>query len=195
MNLSSPISSVIPSLDGPVYSVLVGTLAPLSLTEVHQIGAVGSASGVRRSLRRMVSAGLVHEVPGGYVLNRAHLATSAIEVLANLYGELANRIRDVFENWDGDVLLAGYFGSVARRDGNEQSDVDLLIVSDAPNLNDLRNNLGEEIHAWTGNEAHIIALSSEELIHLRNAQEPIVANWQRELSVISGDRRVLSEHA
>ena len=70
-------------------------------------------------------------------LNREHIAAPAIEQLARLHGELADRIRRALAEWDGEVLLAGLFGSAARRDGDERSDIDLLVVSDSPGLDEL----------------------------------------------------------
>ncbi|MGH9185278.1 MAG: hypothetical protein ACRD0U_05630, partial [Acidimicrobiales bacterium] len=88
MNVSNPIWSVIPSLDGAVLSALAGTAAPLNLSAVHKLAGRGSLSGVRRVLIRLVGTGIVLDVPGGYVLNRDHVAATAIESLANLWGEV-----------------------------------------------------------------------------------------------------------
>jgi hypothetical protein len=191
MDVSHPIRSVIPSLDGPVLSALAATTAPLSLAELH--GRVGgrSKSGVRRVLLRLVHEGICHEVPGGYVLNREHIAAPVIELLVNLHGELVQRIRRAVEAWDGDANLVGLFGSAARRDGDSMSDIDVLVVSDFPNLPEFTDHLAESIRIWTGNRGQVIGVSAAELKRLRRAKEPILANWERDLLVISGDRRAL----
>jgi hypothetical protein len=54
VDVSSPISSVIPSLDGAVLDALAGTTAPLNLSAVHKLAGRGSMSGVRRVLLRLV---------------------------------------------------------------------------------------------------------------------------------------------
>lgn len=77
-----PITTVVPSLDGPVLVALAATTTPMGLATVHARAGRGSKSGVRAVLLRMVGEGLVLEVPGGYVLNRDHLATPAVELLA-----------------------------------------------------------------------------------------------------------------
>lgn len=191
MDVASPISSVIPSLDGPVLGVLVGTSAPMSLTEVHRLAGAGSLSGVRRVLLRLRDAGLVRVVPGGYVLNREHLAAPAVEQLAGLHGLLADRIREALHAWAGEVLLAGLHGSAARRDGDERSDIDVLVVSDSPGLDDLVESLGERIERWTGNAAHVLGRTTRAISRLRQADEPILRSWERELLVLMGDRRLL----
>lgn len=191
MDVSMPISSVVPSLDGPVLAFLAATTGPVGLAEVHRRVGRGSKSGVRHVLLRMVEAGLVHEVPGGFVLNRKHLAAPAVEILAEMHGELIRRIRLFVNNWDADVSLVGLFGSAARRDGNTASDIDVLIVSESEGLGSFRDLLADQIRSWTGNRAQVIAIPGQELRRLRKVEESVVANWDRELLVISGDIRTL----
>jgi predicted nucleotidyltransferase len=190
VDVAMPLRAVVPTLDGPVVAVLAATTAPLALAEVHRRAGGGSKSGIRRVLLRLVAEGVVHEVPGGYVLNREHLAAPAVELLANLYGELLARIRGEIEDWARAPILVGLFGSAARRDGDSSSDIDLLVVGDDPNLDDV-DRLGRRIEAWTGNTAKVIALTPGDLRRLRRAKEPILAVWERELVVISGDRGAL----
>jgi predicted nucleotidyltransferase len=191
MNISLPITSVIPSLDAPVLAALAATTSPMSLAEVHTRAGRGSKSGVRQVLLRMVDEGLVLAVPGGFVLNRDHLAAPAIEMLASLYGELTRRIRAAVDAWSGTAALVGLFGSAARRDGDARSDIDLLLVSDSGDLDVFVDELSGLIRSWTGNRAQVIGLTTGDLRRLRRAKEPIVANWERDLLVISGDRRAL----
>lgn len=190
MDVAVPLRAVVPTLDGPVVAVLAATTAPLSLGEVHRRAADGSKSGIRRVLLRLVGEGLVLEVPGGYVLNRDHLAAPAVELLANLHGELMARIRHEVETWSPAPRLVGLFGSAARRDGDARSDIDLVVISDEASGDDVER-LRDRIEAWTGNTAQIIALTPADVRRLRRAREPIVATWDRELAVICGDRGVL----
>ena len=131
MDVGNPISSVIPSLDGAVLGALAGTAAPMNLSRVHEVGGRGSLSGVRRVLVRLVGTGVVLEVPGGYLLNREHVAARAVEGLAHLWGDVFDRIRTHVGEWPESPRLVGVFGSAARRDGGDDSDIDLLVVSDA----------------------------------------------------------------
>ena len=130
MDVSMPITTVVPSLDGPVLAVLAATTSPLGLAAVHSRAGRGSKSGVRSVLLRMVDEGLALEVPGGYVLNRDHVVAPAVELLASLHAELIGRIRTAVDEWPTSPELAGMFGSAARRDGDASSDIDVLVVSD-----------------------------------------------------------------
>lgn len=190
MDVAAPLRAVVPTLDGPVVAVLAATTAPLSLAEVHRRAGEGSKSGIRRVLLRLVGEGLVHEVPGGYVLNRDHLAAPAVELLANLHGELVARIRGEVATWSLRPRLVGLFGSAARRDGDASSDIDLVVVTDEAS-HDHVERLRDRIEAWTGNAAQILVLAPADVRRLRRAKEPIVGVWERELAVICGDRGAL----
>lgn len=192
MDISSPISSVIPSLDGHVYAALSSTNGPMTLGAVHRLTEGASKSGVRTVLLRMVTSGLVDLVPGGYRLNREHLAAGPIEALTSLYGELIMRIRSEVDSWQPKPLLVGLYGSAARRDGNEASDIDLLIVGDVENLGDSAMHLAHLIRRWTGNPAQVVLKSQAEIGRLRRAEEPIVRSWEQDLVEISGNRSALA---
>ena len=140
---------------------------------------------------RMVDEGLVLVVPGGYVLNRDHIAAPAVEMLASLHGELTSRIRAAVEDWATRPELVGIFGSVARRDGDARSDIDVLVVSNDTDLDDRVDDLAERIRRWTGNRAQVIGRTPKEIARLRQAEEPILGEWTRELVVIAGDRAAL----
>jgi predicted nucleotidyltransferase len=192
MDVSSPISSVIPSLDGPVYAALSSTNGPMTLASVHQLTAGASKSGVRTVLLRMVASGLVDLVPGGYRLNREHLAAGPIEALSSLYGELTRRIRAQVDSWQPKPLLVGLYGSAARRDGDEASDIDLLIIGDVDSLGESAIHLADLIGRWTGNSAQVVLKSPAEIARLRRAQQPIVRSWEQDLMEISGHRSALA---
>lgn len=195
MDVSMPIMTVVPSLDGPVLAALAATATPMGLATVHARAGRGSKSGVRSVLLRMVDEGLVLEVPGGYLLNRDHLAAPAVELLAALHGELVSRIRDAFDEWPTPPSLVGMFGSAARRDGDADSDIDVLVVSDDSDLDDRVDELAEQIRRWTGNRAQVIGRTPKEIARLRRAKEPILAEWTRDLVVIAGERSALGKVA
>ncbi len=195
MDVSMPISTVVPSLDGPVLAALAATTGPMGLAAVHARAGRVSKSGVRSVLLRMVDEGLVLEVPGGYVLNRDHLAAPAVQLLATLHGELANRIRSAVEAWPTPPTLVGLFGSAARRDGDANSDIDVLVVSNDSDLDARVDELAEQIRRWTGNRAQVIGRTPTEIARLRRAKEPILAEWTRDLVVIAGERSALGKVA
>lgn len=191
MDVSSPISSAIPSLDAAVLTALAGTTVPLNLSRVHEIAGRGSLSGVRRVLVRLAGTGIVLEVPGGYLLNREHVAAGAVEELTQLWSQVFDRIRRHVAEWPEPPRLVGIFGSAARRDGDENSEIDLLVVSDAVNASERSAELAVRTERWTGNTTHVITVGSKDLRRIRRAREPILAKWEHDLIVISGSRDAL----
>lgn len=191
MDVSSPISSVIPSLDGPVLAALAGTTMPLNLTQIHRLAGKGSLTGVRRVLVRLVATGIVAEGPGGYVLNRNHVASPAIQALASQWGSCIERIRSAIDEWPEPPHLVGIFGSAARRDGDEDSDIDILVVSDTPDGDQRGAELADAVQQWTGNPAHVVSVTSTDLQRMRRARERVLDEWARDLIVIAGNQAVL----
>ncbi|MBW3665579.1 MAG: nucleotidyltransferase domain-containing protein [Actinobacteria bacterium] len=188
MDLSLPIRSVVPSLDGPVLAALASTTAPASLTQVHDRAARGSLSGVRKVLQRLVVHGIVHDGPAGYTLNHEHLAASAILLLAQLHGEVATRIRQWLADRPEDVVASGLFGSAARRDGDVDSDIDVVVLTASPAGPDLADGLADALERWTGNRGQVVVLTPDEARMLRDQGRAIVDAWRRDLQMLVGDR-------
>lgn len=86
-----------------------------------------------------------------------------------------------------------HVGSAARRDGDANSDIDVLVVSDAPDLDDRVDELAAQIRLWTGDRAQVIGRTPNEITRLRCAKEPILAEWTRDLVVIVGERAALGK--
>lgn len=190
MDVAVPISTVAPSLEGPTLVALSSTNAPVNLTEIVRLAGRGSVSGVRKVLVRLVATGLVEQVAGGYVLNREHLAAPSVLSLASLHGELLARMRAHTEDWGDRIELVGLFGSAARRDGGPHSDIDLLVVAGGE-VEDLTDSLIERVQTWTGNDVQLLVLTPTGLGDLRRSGEPLMAELERDLVVINGDRHLI----
>lgn len=190
MDVRHPISAVVPSVDGMVLASLARTTEHKSLTEIQRFVSGASVSGVRRVLQRLVRVGVVASqgVPPRYALNREHLGFPAIELLVRMRTLLLDRIRSHIETWDPPPHLVGVFGSFARADGDETSDIDVLVVGDADDAK--ISDLVSAIEAWTGNGAHVVVLSESEYSRITHSDEPIASAWERDLIAISGTLEV-----
>lgn len=195
MDLRSPISTVIPSLDGPVLQVLARSEGGLSGRQIHKLAGTGSVAGVRLVLQRLAATGLVHVDDVGnsllYHLNRKHLVAPAIEFLADLRSTLTSRLADEISAWRIPPVHASLYGAIARGDGDLESDVDVLLIR--PDQIDQGDILWEDQAArlmrtvvdLTGNPAHVFELSRTELIgHV--TEEPILNDWMRPSIPLSG---------
>jgi predicted nucleotidyltransferase len=186
MNVSHPVRSIIPTLDGPVLEVLAATTRRLSGREVHRLSGTGSVRGIQLVLARLVAQGLVdaEEHTGAilYAANRAHLAWPAIEHVAGLRSELFGRIRDAAAGWAIQPLHVSVFGSAARRDGDASSDIDLLVVAlddvgDGDAWQDQVDELRDDVRHWTGNRCQVMALDRRRLADHVAAADRIVGEW------------------
>ena len=115
-----------------MLAVLAAAGKPLTVGQVAGKSARGSEIGIRRSLARLVEQGTVQATMMGrnqvHELNREHLAAGVAELLAGIRSELWKRFRDEIASWRPRPLYACVFGSAARGDGDEASDIDLLLV-------------------------------------------------------------------
>ena len=135
MNLADPSLSWTSSLDGPVLSVLAEYDRPLTVAEIAEKAARGTEVGIRRVIQRLVAQGIVIGIAigkrSGYVLNRQHVAADGVIQLTGLRRILWSRMAEHIARWPAKPILARVFGSAARGDGNETSDIDVLFVRPA----------------------------------------------------------------
>ena len=196
MNVATPSEAIVPTLDGPVLVALAKIARPATGRQVHQLTGVGSEAGVRNSLNRLVHQGIVRASPAGsavlYAVNREHLAWPAVQVLAGMRGELLARLRGVLEGWHPRPRTAAVFGSVARGDGNADSDIDLLLIrrrgKDAEDemwqaqLSLLR----EQVTAWTGNTLQVYDISTADLERSISAHDRLITEWRADAITVCG---------
>jgi hypothetical protein len=198
MDFSTPISAVIPSLDGPVLQVLARADRALSGRQVHAGAGAGSVAGVRLVLHRLASTGLVHVDEAGssllYRLNRGHLAAQAVELLANLRETLADTLAADIASWRIPPLHASLYGAAARGEGDLTSEVALLLVrSDevAPDHRLWEEQVGQlmrDIVELTGNPVDVDELSLRDLVDHQRAAAPVLEDWLHDPMVLHGPR-------
>jgi predicted nucleotidyltransferase len=197
MQFSEPISSVFPGLHGRVLSVLARTERPLTGRAVGSLLRIpASASGVQKVLDDLVRNGLVTSEPAGraklYTLNRDHVASHAIEELANLRDQLINRLTEEATGWEIPAAAVWLFGSTSRGEGGPDSDIDLVVVrpdkvdeSDPQWLRQLET-LAELVARWSGNPCEIVEYSAQELKRLVRRGERLVTELRRDAIPVAG---------
>ncbi|MGW6004327.1 nucleotidyltransferase domain-containing protein [Oerskovia enterophila] len=171
MDWSSPVSAVVPGLEGPVLRALWNRQSELTGGQVHRVAHTGSLEGVRRALARLERQGIVQRRTIGstnyYRVNRDHLCWPAIEALFDAlhpWCELRRRLDELLHEVvrdDGRRRSIGVavVGSAARGDGTGADDLDLLVVipDDLPAwiARELTDQLGRDAGAWTGNDVDV----------------------------------------
>lgn len=198
MDLSHPISTVIPSLEGQVLTVLAHTTAPMSGSAIARLTDAGSERGCRRALERLVRQGTVEATASGpsilYVANRQHMMWPTIERVVEAADrarqDLFTRFRHIVSDDFGERATLAVFGSVARRDSALDSDIDLLLVTpddaDPDAVDRVVDRLIRHGREWTGNDTNVYQLTTGELTeHIRQG-DPMIASWHRDARTISG---------
>lgn len=179
-----------------MLSVLAGTNRPLTGREVARLAGRASHSGALEALNRLTEHGLVDRQEAGrallYTLNRDHLATPAVEALANLRGELIQRLQQAFADWVPAPVHASVFGSVARGDGDTTSDVDLFIVrpagvsDDDDRWREQVDTLAIRVKRWSGNRMSVAEVGGDELPRLGREEPPILAELAADAVTLAG---------
>lgn len=197
MELSNPISSVIPSAHGAVLAVLAHADAPLSGRQIAKL----AHSQVQRSrandvLRELTAAGIVscerHASMYLYRLNHDHVVAEAIMMLANLRERLIQRMREAVHGWIIAPVAVWMFGSAARGDAGSHSDIDVLVVRrdavdvDNESWQQQLSDLSSAVTAWSGNDCQILEFSRSELAGLVASGERLVAELRSDALVIAG---------
>jgi predicted nucleotidyltransferase len=168
----------------------------LSGRQVHQLAGVGSEGGVRRVLVRLAGTGLVHVHDAGnsqlYSLNRRHLAAEPIIRLADMREIFIEALITTLSEWPVAPVHASLFGSTARRDGDVDSDVDILLVRPTgldeldPDWQVQTAELPEYVMDLTGNHTQLYDIDLADLSEHVTADEPIVAEWRRDALTLFG---------
>lgn len=194
-------SAVIPGLEGVALRVLWSAGRPLTSGDVHRAARNASYSGVRYALDRLVSQGvLLAERIGGttaYRPNVDHLAWPAIEAALDRFDPWADLIRraemlvhdEVHPEFRAGITVA-VFGSVARGEATQDSDLDLVIVvpDDLPGkvLDALTDRFRVEGEVWTGNAVQVYALRNGDLAAAVRSDDPIVTSWRDDARTLVG---------
>ena len=188
MDLSDPTRAVTPTLDGAVLAVLAASGKPLTVGQVAAQAARGSEIGIRRVLARLVEQGIVRATVMGrnqvHELNRDHVAAGIATSLANLRNELWNRLRAEFGNWPEPPAFAYVFGSAARGDGDDASDIDLLLVRlpsvASESWESQVDRLRGLVAGWTGNQLQVVEVSLSHWLGPPKSLRGFIAEVQRE---------------
>lgn len=206
MDLTHPIGAVIPSAHGAVLAVLARTHEPLSGRRVAEltVGRVGQRQ-TNEVLGQLVAEGIVvcqSRPPAKlYTLNRNHVAAPAVQMLADLWGTLLERIRGDIARWETKPTAAVLFGSAARGEASGDSDIDILLVWKDPTEDDptrsLRvEQLAENVLSWSGNQCEILELTQTELADAVQRDDRLVHDLRTDALALAGtDVRTLIRKA
>jgi predicted nucleotidyltransferase len=201
MELANPIQSVIPGAYGAVLGVLARTDLPLSGRRVAELTEPKfSQRRVNDVLIQLAAAGVVlREIrpPANYYrLNHDHVAAEGIVALASMWATLLARVRAELENWSLRPEAAWLFGSAARREARENSDIDILIIRPAGGLDGDSNSdlwerqiddLAEKVRIWSGNPCEILEMDLSAVGAAVERDDRLVRDLREQAVVLAGE--------
>ena len=181
----------------PILRTLAARSTPATAAQIYRITGQGTEAGVRRAIERLAGHGVVVSEQVGdrvvYSLNYDHVLETSIRALLRAQDELPRRLRRELGDWSIQPVSAALYGSAARRDGDADSDVDILLVRPPLTTGARREEWARQVHRlrdavrrWTGNRCQITDRSRIALRRLSAAREPIVAEWLSEAVVVAG---------
>jgi len=167
-----PVQAVIPGAQGRVLAVLAETTAELNLSTLARLADVSVAQ-ASRVVPGLVELGLVErrEVrPSSlFRLARENVAAQAVINLARSRDTALSRIGAAADSLPLSPVSIIVFGSFARSEADEQSDVDAIVVrpDDVPEDDDAWASAVEcwrnEARAITGNRVEVLEVSYAEV--------------------------------
>ena len=199
MDISSPISSVIPGVPGVILQVLARTTQPLTGSGIADLVAPRwSRAGVTKALHGLVESGLVTCMPAGranlYTLNREHVAATPVLELSHLRATLIDRISAAVRAWPTAATAVYVYGSLARSSGNSSSDIDLLVVrprhvrESNEKWSSQLIRLTDNVHEWSGNHCEILEYTVVELQRLVKRKDALILSLRRDAQLVAGQR-------
>lgn len=149
---------------------------------IHALSGVKSRRTTQQVLNDLVGIGLVDVRPAGaaniYTLNRDHVLWPPLETILAASSLVEQRLTAVLADVFGDRAVGVLYGSTARLEAGPDSDIDILIVWNAPvderTATELVDEASRRIRRATGNDAQILAVTRAELHALSLREDPLV---------------------
>lgn len=195
MDVAEPANVALPSGTAAVLRALAGTDTPLTIRQLARVAEVSSTR-AQQVIARLAEHGVVTTEDHGQarlcLLNRDHLATDPLILLADLRVALIAKLRLEVGSWPTLPEHASLFGSAARGDGDTTSDLDILLVpppglsGDEPAWTEQLSGTAERLRRATGNNVAWFEVSRADLRRAVRAKEPIVDEWHRDAIRLAG---------
>lgn len=204
MQLQRPFAAITPTVDGDVLGVLASTHAEHSASRLAELIPTRSLNGIRNAAERLVAHGAVVARDVGrvrtYALNDEHLFASELRAIARPTATLLGRIAEQVSRWASPPVFGAVFGSAARAEMREDSDIDILLVSPRDASEEWTSHVADltyRVTAMTGNDARILDLEVDDL--RSEAHTPLLRAVVNDGLVFAGSatwlRRQLREEA
>lgn len=191
MRLQHPLASVAPTVGAAALSVLAGADTHFTVPRIQTLlPQQASLPGLRKALAALVMQGIVLEAIVGntrsYRLNREHILAEPLIAMTRSRELLLGRMREHIASWSVQPTAVTIFGSAARGDMDDDSDIDLLVIlpdeEQHDSIHDQIDRLAADITTWTGNDTRPLVYRECEI-----APSPIFNSIMDEGTNVAGD--------
>lgn len=174
MLLNEPFGGLIPGARGAVLSALLRTDARLTGRQVHALVSDRySLWSVQETLKAWVQLGVVHTETIGravvHTINEDHYTVAPLRSLLDPVTALTETAAQIVGE-DAEAVIV--FGSVARGETKEGSDIDLAVIAQS-GWNG-RVDLEDAVMKRLGNDCDVLVFTAEDFMSLAAAHEPVV---------------------
>lgn len=188
MFFGQPFGGLFPGSRGAALSVLLRTGTPLTGRQIHgMVSDEYSLWSVQEALKALARLGVVETQTigraGVHTINEQHAAIPHLRHLADPIAALSRVILDAIDDAVDAVLI---FGSIARGEATEDSDIDLAVIVDA-GWNG-RADLQDVVHRRFGNGCDVLVFTREEFHQLAKSGEPVVRDILRDGLALVGTK-------
>lgn len=195
MNFARPVEVLVPGVQGRVLAVLAETTAELNLRTVAQLAGVSQAQ-ASRVLPDLVTAGVVErrEVPPSslFRLVPEHVASRALLALARSSNVVLDEIGRLAAALPLPPISVIVFGSFARREADDESDIDIIVVRPLE-VDEDDTAWSEALEAWrseirrlTGNRVELLEVGASEAARKTGGSSQLWSDIRRDGQVVHG---------
>ena len=194
MDFRHPVEAVIPGAQGRVLAVLLNSTGDLNVRNIARIAGVSVAQ-ASRVLPGLVELGMVErrEVPPSslFRLIPEHVASKSLLALADARRGVLSQVGKLAELMHPKPKSVIVFGSVARGDSQEGSDIDLVVVRPSGLVDeDLWSDEVEKIRVSSqrasGNTVELLEVGANEARERLVAQRGVWSDVRRQGIVVYG---------
>ena len=174
MLLNEPFGGLIPGARGAVLSTLLRTDARLTGRQVHTlVSDRHSLWSVQEALKAWVQLGVVHtEIVGRAVVHTINEDHYTVAPLRSLLDPIAALTKAATQIVGEDAEAVIVFGSLARGEANEASDIDLAVIAQSDWEG--RVDLEDAVRKRLGNDCDVLVFTTRDFASLAAAHEPVV---------------------
>jgi predicted nucleotidyltransferase len=194
MDFSAPLGGLFTEPRAAVLAVLLQSGQPMTGRQLHSMVAPRwSLRTVQGALDQLDGLGLVEREHVGraitHRLNREHYAVLPLQRLLSP----VDALRDVVESFVTERVQEGLprpavwlFGSVARGEAHPESDIDLVLVTDAPEWESETFDLSVVVEDRLGNPCDVLTVDPARFVDVDPEVDPFAATLRVEAVPLSG---------